>query len=52
MLLSFRESIKIHERFNGLGTRYSELNINKKAEVDRLIKHNLINAEQLARVGR
>lgn len=45
------KSIKINMRFNGLGTRYFELNVNKKEEVNKLIKQNLINPEQLKRIN-
>jgi len=44
--------IKINLRINGLGTRYFELSINKRIEVEKLIKQNLINADQLEKIER
>ncbi len=43
-------SIKIREQFNGLGTRYFELNINKKVEVENLARHSLINNQELNKI--
>lgn len=43
-------SILVDERINGLGTRYFELSINKKKDVQKLIKHNLISQEQLKKI--
>ncbi len=44
------QNIKIHERFNGIGTRYFELDINKKEEIKKLLKHKLINPIQLTKI--
>lgn len=49
MLFSI-EFIKINERVNGIGTKYFELNVNKKDEVKKLIMGGLINEEQLNKV--
>jgi len=50
MLFSI-EFIKINERVNGIGTKYFELNVNKKDEVKKLIMEGLINEEQSNKVG-
>lgn len=44
------EDIRINKRFNGQGNQYFELSINKKEEVRKLVKHNLINPLQLNRI--
>jgi len=43
--------IKINKRINGLGTIYFELSINKRDEVKKLVKHNLINASELNKIN-
>lgn len=42
--------IKINGFVNGIGTEYFELNIHKKNEVEKMLKQNLINKEQLNKV--
>jgi hypothetical protein len=46
------QAIRIYERTNGIGTKYFELNINEKQEIEKLIKQNLINQEQLLKINR
>ena len=36
-------------RFNGIGTKYFEFNINKKAEIEKLINQGLISEKQMQR---
>lgn len=43
-------AVKINERINGLGTRYFELSVNKREEVKKLVRRNLINGDQLRRI--
>lgn len=44
------EEIKIYERVNGLGTKYFELNINKLEEVKKLLRHDLIDKNQVSKM--
>lgn len=44
------DSIKINERFNGLGNRYFELSISRKSEVIKLIGRKLINPLEIAKI--
>ena len=50
--LFFIKDIKINECINGLGTKYFQLNINKKDEVLKLINNKLINETQLNRIDK
>ena len=45
-------SIKIHKMINGLGTPYFELSINKRDEIKKLTKHNLINTQELDKIDK
>jgi len=46
------QNIKINKRFNGFGTKYFELSINNKDDIQKLIKQNLINPTQLAKLDK
>jgi len=42
----FNIESRVNKRINGIGTRYYELNINKRNEIKKLIKNNLLNEEE------